>query len=110
MMTSQKQTTFGEFIRKSRKEKGLTLTKLAAQLDLDSANLSKIENGIREFDSKRLKSLAEALQLEFEKVRREYITDSIGKIIYETNCSHELLLVAEKKANYLRNKNQNPLT
>jgi len=107
MLTSHKQTTFGEFIRKSRKDKGLTLTKLAASLDLDSANLSKIENGIREFDSKRLKSLSKALNLEFEIVRREYVSDSIGKIIYETDCSHDLLLIAEQKANYLRIKNQN---
>jgi len=42
--------TFGEYIRKLRTENELTLTQLAAKLDLDSANLSKIENGKREFD------------------------------------------------------------
>jgi len=47
-------TSFGEYIRKLRTENGMTLTQLAAQLELDSANLSKIENGKREFDEKRL--------------------------------------------------------
>lgn len=42
--------TFGEYIKKLRTDNGLTLTQLAFQLDLDSANLSKIENGKREFD------------------------------------------------------------
>ena len=36
---------FGEYIRNLRTEKGFTLTQLGAKLDLDSANLSKIENG-----------------------------------------------------------------
>ena len=38
-----------------RTDKGLTLTELAAFLKLDSANLSKIENGKREFDEKRVR-------------------------------------------------------
>ena len=46
--------TFGEYIRQLRTDKGFTLTELAALLKLDSANLSKIENGKREFDEKRL--------------------------------------------------------
>ena len=37
--------SFGEYIRKLRTEMGFTLTQLGAKLDLDSANLSKIENG-----------------------------------------------------------------
>ena len=52
-LTSLMKTSFGEYIRKLRTENGMTLTQLAAQLELDSANLSKIENGKREFDEKR---------------------------------------------------------
>ena len=44
-MTSLMKTTFGEYIRLLRNENELTLTQLAAKLNLDSANLSKIENG-----------------------------------------------------------------
>ena len=99
--------TFGEYIRLLRKEQGLTLTKLAAKLDLDSANLSKIENGIRDFDKRKLKDIAIIFKLDLEELRKEYITDQIGKKIYETNCSHELLIVAEEKAEYRRLKNQN---
>ena len=53
-MTSHMKTTFGEYIRLLRNENELTLTQLAAKLNLDSANLSKIENGKRDFDEKRL--------------------------------------------------------
>ncbi len=51
-------TIFGEFTRKLRTEKGLTLTQLAARINMDSANLSKIENGKRDFDEKRLEKLS----------------------------------------------------
>ena len=47
-------TTFSESIRLLRTQKQFTLTQLAAKLDLDSANLSKIENDKRDFDEKRL--------------------------------------------------------
>ena len=51
--------SFGEYIRKLRNKRNLTLTQLAAMLDLDSANLSKIENGKRDFDEKKLEKLSD---------------------------------------------------
>lgn len=95
-------TTFGEYIRLLRTEKQLTLTQLAAKLDLDSANLSKIENGKRDFDEKRLPKLAKIFGLKLKELRNEYVTDQIAKQIYETNCTKQLLQVAEEKAEYRR--------
>ncbi len=95
-------TTFGEYIRLLRNENELTLTQLAAKLNLDSANLSKIENGKRDFDEKRLPKLAKIFKLDLTELRNEYVTDQIGKQIYETNCSKQLLQVAEEKAEYRR--------
>jgi transcriptional regulator with XRE-family HTH domain len=95
-------TTFGEYIRLLRNENELTLTQLAAKLNLDSANLSKIENGKRDFDEKRLPKLAKIFKLDLTELRNEYVTDKIGKQIYETNCTKQLLQVAEEKAEYRR--------
>src|SRR5690554_5068686 len=101
-MTSLVKTTFGEYIRLLRTEKQLTLTQLAAKLDLDSANLSKIENGKRDFDEKRLPKLAKIFGLKLKELRNEYVTDQIAKQIYETDCTKQLLQVAEEKAEYRR--------
>jgi len=101
-MTSLMNTTFGEYIRLLRTKNELTLTQLAAKLNLDSANLSKIENGKRDFDEKRLSKLAEIFKLNLTELRNEYVTDQIGKQIYETNCTKQLLQVAEEKAEYRR--------
>lgn len=97
--------TFGEYIKKLRTDNGLTLTQLAFQLDLDSANLSKIENGKREFDEKRLSKLAAAFSLDFDKLKIEYFGDQFAKKMYEHNCPTETLMVAEEKVNYLKTKN-----
>ena len=97
--------TFGEYIRQLRTGKGLTLTELAALLKLDSANLSKIENGKREFDEKRLDKLANAFNLNLEKLKVEYFGDQFAKKMYAYNCSSETLIVAEEKVNYLKSIN-----
>lgn len=97
--------TFGEYIRKLRTDNGLTLTELAALLKLDSANLSKIENGKREFDEKRLDKLASAFSLDIEKLKVEYFGDQFAKKMFEYKCSTETLIVAEEKMNYLKSIN-----
>lgn len=105
IVANQMNTNFGEYIRQLRKDSGLTLTQLAAQLELDSANLSKIENGKREFDEKRLERLAKVFQLDLNKVKTEFFSDLFAKKIYENNCSVEILIVAEEKVKYLKQKN-----
>lgn len=74
-------------------------------IKLDSANLSKIENGKREFDEKRLEKLANTFDLDFEKLKTEYFDDQFAKKMYAYNCSPETLIVAEEKVNYLKSKN-----
>lgn len=97
--------TFGKYIKKLRTDNGLTLTQLAFQLDLDSANLSKIENGKREFDEKRLNKLATAFNLDINQLKVEYFGDQFAKKMYAYNCPTETLMVAEEKVNYLKSVN-----
>jgi transcriptional regulator with XRE-family HTH domain len=97
--------TFGEYIRKLRTENEFTLTQLAAKLDLDSANLSKIENGKREFDEKRLPKLASVFNLNIDELKAEFYSDFIAKKLYETNCINDVFVLAEQKIEYLKQKN-----
>ncbi|MDD4575722.1 MAG: helix-turn-helix transcriptional regulator [Bacteroidales bacterium] len=97
--------TFGEYIKRLRTESEFTLTQLAAQLNLDSANLSKIENNKREFDEKRLELLANVFCLDLAKLRTEFFSDIIAKKIYNNNCNNETLILAEQKVEYLKSKN-----
>lgn len=97
--------SFGEYIRQLRTNHGFTLTQLGAKLDLDSANLSKIENGKRDFDEKRLNQLATVFDLDLEKLKTEFYSDLFAKKLYDSSCSTDALIVAEKKVKYLRQIN-----
>jgi len=97
--------TFGEYIRQLRTEKGLTLTQLAAQLDMDSANLSKVENGKREFDYRRLETLCRVFLLNLNEIKDEYFSEQMAKTIYRNNLTNKALELAEEKAKYYKSKN-----
>ena len=99
------EANFGEYIRKLRTENGLTLTQLGAKLGIDSGALSKIETGKKEFDEKCLDNLANAFNLDIEKLKVEYFGDQFAKKMYAYNCSTETLIVAEEKVNYLKSVN-----
>lgn len=62
----------------------MTLKQLAAQKELNSANLKKIENGKREFDEKRLKKLATIFNLKFDDIKTEFFSDLLQKRYMET--------------------------
>lgn len=96
--------TFGQYIRKLRMHHHLTLTQLAAKLELDSSNLSKIENSKRRFDEKRLELLAECFDLELDVLKEEYFSEVFANKLYETNCSPKTLALAEEKIKYLKSK------
>lgn len=103
--TSLKMKTFGEFLREVRKNSELTLTQMAAKLEMDSANLSKVENGKRDFDERKLQLLAELFDLDFNELKTEYYGEKFAKKMYEVDCSDNTLMVAEQKVKYLRQKN-----
>jgi transcriptional regulator with XRE-family HTH domain len=98
--------TFGEYINKLRMDKGLTLTKLAAALDIDQSTLSKIENGKRNIPVEILPKLATTFDIDLKHLQHEYFSEKIAEIIYPQEETIELLKAAEEKAKYLRIKNQ----
>lgn len=97
--------TFGEYIRQLRKSKDYTLTQLAAKLNMDSANLSKIETGKREFDEKRLELLSNEFGLNLKELKDEYFSEMVAKKLYENKCSNRVFQLAEEKVKYMKLKN-----
>ncbi len=68
---------FGELIRKHREEKGLPLRKVAAELDVDTSILSKIERSERFATSDLIPILSEQLEIDFKKLQIIYLTEKI---------------------------------
>lgn len=100
---------FGAYIRRLRKGEGLTLTQMAAKLDMDSANLSKVENEKRMFDEKKLPKLAQIFELDLNELKTEFYSDKIARELYYQHCSSEILQAAEQKIEYLKKQKQDEL-
>lgn len=96
--------TLGEYIHKLRIENNLTLTKLAAALDIDQSTLSKIENNKRSIPEEILPKLAIIFKLDRLSLEKEFFSEKIALLVYnKPNCS-ELLELAEEKIRYIRQK------
>jgi transcriptional regulator with XRE-family HTH domain len=93
---------FGEYIHNLRVERGLTLTKLAAALDIDQSTLSKIENQKRNVPEEILPKLANIFNLDIKKLEKEFYSEKIAELIYQVPDYSELLILAEEKAKYYR--------
>lgn len=97
--------TFGEYIHKLRSDSGMTLTKLAAALDIDQSTLSKIENGKRNIPVEILPKLSTVFNLDLKQLEHEYFSEKIAEIIYPQDEPSQLLKAAEEKAKYMKNRN-----
>jgi transcriptional regulator with XRE-family HTH domain len=98
--------TFGEYIHKLRSDSGMTLTKLAAALDIDQSTLSKIENGKRNIPVEILPKLSLVFNLNLNYLEHEYFSEKIAVIIYPQDEPSKLLKAAEEKVKYLKIKNK----
>lgn len=98
--------TFGEYIHNLRVDASMTLTKLAAALDIDQSTLSKIENGKRPISDSILPKLAKVFNLDIHQLEKEYYSEKIAEILYPLKDGDEMLKLAEEKATYMRNTRQ----
>lgn len=69
--------TFGDFIKVRREKLGIPQRKIAAQLDIDTSTLSKIERNERRATTSMLSIISEELDIELETVEFEFLKDSI---------------------------------
>lgn len=97
--------TFGEYIHNLRSDSRMTLTKLAAALDIDQSTLSKIENGKRNIPVEILPKLSTVFNLDLKQLEHEYFSEKIAEIIYPQDEPSQLLKAAEEKAKYMKIRN-----
>lgn len=98
--------TFGQIIRANREKHGLLLRQLAAQLDIDTAILSKIERGERKPNREQILKLAEILKLDKDELLIQYLSEKIAYEIVDEDVAAKTLKVAEQKVRYLKSIKQ----
>jgi transcriptional regulator with XRE-family HTH domain len=92
-----KKETFGEYIRRLREERNLPLRKVAAQLDIDTSTLSKVERGDRPISVEYLKPLSEILLMDLKTIQVRYISHTILRDLGKLEFVMDGLKEAEKQ-------------
>ncbi len=92
--------TTGEIIREKREKKGLLLRHVSAQLDIDTAILSKIERGERKATKEQITKLADILDLDKESLIIQYLSERILYEVQDEDLALQAMHVAEQKIKY----------
>ena len=100
-MTSQNSPTFGLLIKDLRGRIGLTQTQMAAKLDMDTGNLSKVENGKREFDINKISLLSKLTGINELQLKSELLSERFAKDLLTHGLDIRVLELVPLKAKHL---------
>ncbi|HBX51251.1 MAG TPA: XRE family transcriptional regulator [Bacteroidales bacterium] len=67
----------GSYIREQREKFKLPLRKLAAELDIDTSTLSKIEKGERQANLDMIPVLAKVFKIDFKELQIRFLSDKL---------------------------------
>ena len=97
--------TFGETIRKLRKEKRLTLREVAFALSIDTSMLGKIEKNSRKPTRQLIEKIAKFFKVSAKDLMIAFLSDTVAyQVMDGEDFVSEVLYVAEKKVKYLKNQ------
>jgi transcriptional regulator with XRE-family HTH domain len=94
----------GVLLREKREEKGLLLRHVSAELDIDTAILSKIERSERKATKEQILKLAVILDLNKEDLLVQYLSEKILFEIKDEELGEKALKVAEQQIQYINKK------
>lgn len=92
--------TFGTEIRKIREAKGMLMRQLAAALEVDTATISKIENGLRHATKKQVYDFAQVLDIDYHKLEALWMGYKIYDMLQDIDNPADALTVAEEQVAY----------
>lgn len=88
---------FGERVRELRERQNLYLRQVAPILEMDTAQLSKIEKGLRQIKREQIPILANILKVESDELLMLWVADQIIDVISGEDVALKALRVAEKE-------------
>lgn len=94
----------GEHIRNLRINAGVPLRKLAAELDIDTSTLSKMERGERPFSLDMAPTIAKALEIDFKSLQVALLASMVLKEHGDEEYVEEGLKLAVKNLDKNRRK------
>ena len=88
---------FGDAIRTQREAKELLLRHVAAEMDVDTAMLSKIERGERRTKREQVIQLAKILELDKNELLTLWLADRVYELVHEEKNALEAMNIVIKE-------------
>ncbi len=100
------ESQFGERIRQLRENKHLYLRQVAPLLEMDAAQLSRIEKGVRQLKRDQIPAIAGILKANRDELMTLWLADQIYAVVKDEEFANEAMQVVEKIINLKKIKNQ----
>lgn len=87
---------FGERVRTLREKQNLYLRQVAPLLEMDTAQLSKIEKGLRQLKREQLPILAEILKVDKDELLILWLADQLYDVVKDEDVALKAMEAAEE--------------
>jgi transcriptional regulator with XRE-family HTH domain len=98
------ESQFGEKIRALRERQHLYLRQVASLLEMDTAQLSKIEKGLRQLKREQIPTIAQILKADEDKLLTLWLSDQIYAVVKDEKLANEAIQVTEEKIKFKKRK------
>ena len=95
---------FGEKVRTLREKQNLYLRQVAPLLEMDTAQLSKIEKGLRQIKKEQIPILADLLKADKDELLILWLAEQLYDVVKDEKFANEAMQAAEKKINFKKRK------
>lgn len=99
------ESQFGDKIRELRERQNLYLRQVAPLLEMDTAQLSKIEKGLRQLKREQIPSIAQILKADEDELLTLWLSDQIYAVVKDEKLANEAIQVTEAKINFRKRNN-----
>jgi transcriptional regulator with XRE-family HTH domain len=90
---------FGERIRELRERQHFYLRQVAPLLEMDTAQLSKIEKGLRQLKREQIPILADMFEANRDELMTLWLADQIYAVVKDEKLANEAMLVTRENIN-----------
>lgn len=87
---------FGDLIRNTREDKEMLLRHLSAELDIDTAMLSKIERGEKTAKREHVLALAQLFNINPEEMIALWLADQVAQVVESEDQGEKALLITKE--------------
>lgn len=90
------ESKFGDRIRTLRESQNLYLRQVAPLLEMDTAQLSKIEKGLRQLKKEQIPILAKVLKADQKELETHWLADQLMQLVKDEPTADEALKTVTK--------------